>query len=149
MKITSACLCALLLGALQFQVASAQEAVTFGDDARYVRVQFVSYKPNKAGEAYSIINDHFAPAGMAAGLPAPVVIHFQSGPFDAAFHWRLENGMSDLEWRVSPNNVKFMESLAAREGGPEAARALMDRYWSLVARSVTAIGHRHVAEDEE
>ena len=64
----------------------AQEPATFGDDARYIRVDFVSYKPGKAGEAYGIINDHFAPAGAAAGLPGPVVIHFQSGPWDAAFH---------------------------------------------------------------
>ncbi len=127
----------------------AQEAVTFGDDARYIRVVFVSYKPGKAGEAYGIINDHFAPAGAAAGLPGPVVIHFQSGAWDASFHWRLEDGLADLEWRRSPNNVAFRAALVAQEGSEDAADEIFDRYDSLIARTSTVIGHRHVSEDEE
>ena len=127
----------------------AQEAVTFGDDARYMRVVFVSYKPGKAGEAYGIINDHFAPAGAAAGLRGPIIIHFQSGAWDASFHWRLEDGLADLEWRISPNNVSFRAALVAQEGSEDAADAIFDRYNSLIARTSTVIGHRHVLEDEE
>ncbi len=127
----------------------AQEAVTFGDDARYIRVVFVSYKPGKAGEAYGIINDHFAPAAAAAGLPGPVAIHFQSGAWDAAYHWRLENGLADLEWLRSPSTVAFRAALAAQEGSEEAADEIRDRYDSLIARTSRVIGHRHVSEDEE
>ena len=127
----------------------AQETATYGDDAAYIRVVFVSYKPGKAGEAYGIINDHFAPAGMAAGLPGPVAIHFQSGPWDAAYHWRLDDGLADLEWRISPNNVAFRAALIANEGSEEAADEIIDRYDSLIARTSSVIGHRHVSEDEE
>ena len=111
--------------------------------------QFLSYKPGKAGEAYGIINDHFAPAGAAAGLPGPVVIHFQSGAWDASFHWRLEDGLADLEWRRSPNDVAFRAALVAQEGSEDAADEIFDRYNSLIARTSTVIGHRHVSEDEE
>jgi hypothetical protein len=127
-------------------------AIRFGENstpAVYVRVTFVCYKQGKAGEAYGIIADHFQPAGEAAGLPGPVAVHFQTGPYDAAFHWRLDNGMSDLEWQRSPRNVKFMAALAEQEGSMEAAQAVFDRYNALIARSVTSVGHRHVAEDEE
>ncbi len=136
-------------------VTVAQEsdgAIRFGENnipAVYISVTFVSYKEGKAGEAYGIIADHFRPAGEAAGLRGPVIVHFQTGPYDAAFHWRLENGMSDLEWQRSPNNVKFMAALAEQEGSMEAAAAVFDRYNALVARSVTSAGHRHIAEGEE
>ena len=77
----------LLLLTATSTVSVAQEAARFADDAVYLRIEFVSYKPGKAAEAYGIINNHFAPAGDAAGLPGPVIVHFQTGQFDAAFHW--------------------------------------------------------------
>ena len=132
-----------------FAQDSEDGAATFGDDARYVRVTFVSYKPGKAGEAYRILREHYAPAGEAAGLEGPVAIHFQTGPFDAAYHWRLENGMSDLEWVRSPNNVKFRAASAELEGSEEAAQAVMDSYNTTIARIVRSVGHRHVSDDEE
>ena len=119
------------------------------DPAVYLSVTFVDYKEGKAGEAYGIIANHYRPAAQAAELRPPVIVHFQTGPYDAAFHFRLEGGMSDLEWQRSPRNVKFRAALAAQEGSEEAAQAIFDRYDSLVARSVTSIGHRHIAEGEE
>jgi hypothetical protein len=119
------------------------------DPAVYVSVTFVSYKEGKAGEAYGIIANHYRPAAEAAGLRPPVIVHFQTGPYDAAFHFRLEGGMSDLEWQRSPRNVKFRAALAAQEGSEEAAAAVFDRYDALVARSITSVGHRHIAEGEE
>lgn len=120
-----------------------------GDPAVYLRIVFVSYKAGKAGEAYGIIADHFRPAAEAAGLRPPVIVHFQTGPYDAAFHWRLDEGMSDMEWQRSPGNVKFRAALVEHEGSEEAADAVLDRYDSLIARSVTTVGHRHIPEGEE
>ena len=144
-SVTAACM-AMCFGAT---MTLAQEAANYGDDAAYIRVVCVSYKNGKAGEAYGIINDHFAPAGAAAGLTGPVTIHFQSGQWDAAFHWRLEDGLADLEWRISPNNAAFRAALVANEGSEEAADEILDRYDSLIARTNTVIGHRHVTEDED
>ena len=143
---------ALLLGS---GVSTAQDldgAVKYGqenDDARYVRVTFVSYKPGMAGKAYAILREHYAPAGEAAGTPGPITVHFQTGPFDAAYHWQLENGMSDMEWQRSPNQVKFRAAMVELEGSEEAAQAVRDSYNATVARTVTTIGHRHVSEDDE
>lgn len=142
----------LLLGSGATMAQESDGAIRFGENnipAVYISVTFVSYKEGKAGEAYGIIADHFRPAGEAAGLRGPVIVHFQTGPYDAAFHWRLENGMSDLEWQRSPNNVKFMAALAEQEGSMEAASAVFDRYDALISRSVTSVGHRHIAEGED
>lgn len=121
---------------------------TQGDDAVYISVTFVDYKPGKRSEALEIIAEHFVPATEKAGIPGPVAIHFQTGEWDAAFHWRMEGGMADLEWFTSPDDVKWNAALAELEGGKEEAEALWARYLDLVARSSTAVGHRHVAEEE-
>jgi len=121
---------------------------TQGDDAVYLSVTFVSFKPGMRGEAFGIIDDHFVPASIAAGTAQPVAVHFQTGPWDASFHWRLENGMADLEWFTSPRDVKWRAALVAQEGSEEAADALQASFTATIARSVTAVGHRHVAEED-
>jgi hypothetical protein len=135
---------ALLIGSS----ALAQEAAKHGPNAAFINVVFVSYHNGKAGEAYSIINDHFVPAGMAAGLPGPVAIHFDSGAWDAAYHWRLEDGYESLEWRVHPNDVAFRKALIEQEGSEEAADEIIARYESLIARTNNVIGHRHLPDED-
>lgn len=142
----------LLLGSGMSLAQDSDGAIRFGEnneEAVYIRVVFVSYKAGKAGEAYGILANHYRPAAEAAGLSRPVIVHFQTGPYDAAFHWRLDDGMSEMEWQRSPRNVRFRAALAAQEGSDEAAQAVVDRYDALVARSVTTLGHRHIAEDED
>ena len=143
---------ALLLGSGISMAQDSDGALKYGeanDDARYVRVTFVSYKPGMAGRAYTILREHYAPAGEAAGTPGPITVHFQTGPFDAAYHWQLENGMSDMEWQSSPNQVKFRAAMAEMEGSEAAAQAVRDSYNATIARTVTTIGHRHVSDDDE
>lgn len=143
---------ALLLGSGLSMAQDSDGTAKFGGEsgeARYVRVTFVSYKPGMAGRAYTILREHYAPAGEAAGTPGPITVHFQTGPFDAAYHWQLENGMSDMEWQRSPNQVKFRAAMAELEGSEAAAQAVRDSYNATVARTVTTIGHRHVSDDDE
>ena len=122
---------------------------TQGDDAVYVSVTFVDYKPGKRSDALELIAEHFAPAGEKTGLRGPVAIHFQTGSWDAAFHWRLEGGMSDLEWFRSPDDVKWMESMIEQEGSKEAVDAIIAEYTGMIARTQTEVGHRHVPEETE
>lgn len=121
---------------------------TQGDDAVYISVTFVDYKPGKRAEAFEIINEHFVPASEKAGVAGPIAVHFQTGEWDAAFHWRLEGGMADLEWYTSPDDVKWNKALAEQMGGEEEAAALWAHYLDLVARTSTAVGHRHVDKDD-
>ena len=154
MKILSMSVKALLVLSLCFtSFAFAQDdeggPQTQGDDAVYGRVLVVKFKPGMRADAMQIIAEHFMPAGKKAGLPAPRAFHFQTGEWDAAFTWKLEGGMKDLEWYSSPNNVKFMESLAEQEGGTDAANALWAKYYSMVADSRAEVGHWHEPKDDE
>ena len=141
--------CALVVGSSLALAQDDEGPQTQGDDAVYISVTFVEYKPGTRADALEIIAEHFAPAGKAAGTRAPVAIHFQTGEWDAAFHWRLEGGMADLEWFRSENDIKWMAALAEQEGGKTEAGELLAKYRSMVARSRTEVGHRHIPEDEE
>ena len=140
---------ALFLGSSLALAQDDEGPLTQGDDAVYVSVTYVDYKPGMRADAFELIAEHFAPAGKTAGTRPPVAIHFQTGKWDAAFLWQLEGGMADLEWYVSPNDIKWMEALAAQEGSKEAADALIASYRSMIAHTLTNVGHQHVPEEAE
>lgn len=122
---------------------------TQGDDAVYVSVTMVEYKPGMRTDALAIIAEHFEPAGEAAGTPSPVAIHFQTGQWDAAFYWELEGGMADLEWYISAEDLTWMAALAEQEGGKTEANELLAKYRGMIARSITNVGHRHEPQETE
>jgi len=135
--------------------ASAQDdeegPLTQGDDARYVSVTHVKFKPGKRERAFEIIAEHFVKAGEKAGTPGPLgVIHFQTGEWDSLVVWNLEGGMADLEWYRSEDNIKWYAALVEQEGGEEAAGKLVAEYQSLIDEAETDVGHYHAkAEDAD
>ena len=148
-------LIAALAGLFLFAApASAQDddggPQTQGDDAVYIAVTHVDFKPGKRSDAMQIIAEHFVPASEAAGTAGPMLaIHYQTGKYDAAFVWVMEGGMKDLEWFTSPDDIKWMEALAEQEGGMEAAEALLAKFQSTISNSVTEVGHYHTGEEVE
>jgi hypothetical protein len=152
MKITSMCSKLIVATAALFVFAVPAIAqdddggpMTQGDDAKYLRVSYVNFKPGQREMAMAIITDHFMPAGEKAGTNPPMLaIHFQTGKWDAAFIWEMAGGMADLEWYRSPDNVKWFAALAELEGGTEQAEALWQKYIGAIAESYSEVGHHHV-----
>lgn len=121
--------------------------LTQGDDAKYVSVRNVMFKPGKRERALEIVAEHFVPAGQKAGTPGPMlVIHHQTGKWDVTAVWELAGGMADLEWYRSANNIKWMEALTELSGGDEEAAAILAEYVNSVAHSETNVGHYHAPE---
>lgn len=120
---------------------------TQGDDARYLSVTYVKYKPGQRSAAMEMINEYFKPAGEKAGTPPPMLaIHFQTGKWDAAFVWEMSGGMADLEWFRSPDDVKWFAALSEMAGGAEQAEEIWKKYVATVAHAQTEVGHYHVPE---
>ncbi len=120
---------------------------TQGDDARYLTVTYVKYKPGKREAAMQIINEHFMPASEKAGFPGPILaIHFQTGKWDAAIVWNLKGGMADLEWYRSADNIKWRAALVEVAGGEEEATEILKTYSSMLAETLKEVGHYHVPE---
>ena len=129
--------------------ASAQDddegPITQGDDAKYLTITYVSFKPGQREMAMQIITEHFKPAGEKAGTSPPMLaIHFQTGEWDAAFIWEMAGGMADLEWDRSPEDIKWFAALAELEGGTEQAEAIWAKYIGAVAEAYSEVGHHHV-----
>lgn len=122
-------------------VAGAQEAPEPSKhEGDWYRLVHVDFKPGKTDDALKIIAEQFAPAGAAAGTPGPVMslVH-ESGPWNVTWVWHLSGGPGDLEWDVSPNNLKWMAALAEQEGGMDQARQALSQYTDLVASSTSFI----------
>lgn len=123
---------------------------TQGEDAVYISVTHVTFKPGKRERAMEIIAEHFVPATEAAGTAAPMLaIHYQTGVWDAAFVWTLEGGMADLEWYRSEDNIKWFEALAEQQGGAEAAEALLAEWSGTIDNAETDVGHYHTGMTDE
>ena len=122
---------------------------TQGDDARYLSITVVDFKPGMRTEAMQMITDYFVPATEKAGTAGPMLaIHFQTGKWDAAFIWEMAGGMADLEWFTSPDDLKWRAALAEIAGGEDEADEIWASFQSKVASSVTNVGHHHVPEAE-
>jgi len=143
---------ALILWVGAGTVAGAEEAPApkKHQNVDWYRLVHVDYKPGKTDDALKLIREHFAPAGAAAGTPAPVMslVH-ESGPWNATWIWLLSGGPADLEWDVSPNNLKWMAALAEQEGGMEKAQQQLSQYNDLVASSTSYIVRRWSEMPEE
>lgn len=155
MKATSICgkgiaaITVLFLFAVPTMAQDEDGPQTWGDDAKYVDIVLLDFKPGKRERALEIIDEHFVPAGEKAGTPAPkLVIHFQSGSWDTAALWDLAGGMADLEWYQSPDNVKWREALVEQVGDEEKAAALLEEWAASIARRSSQIGHYHTGETD-
>jgi hypothetical protein len=134
--------------------ASAQDddtgPITQGEDAKYISITHIKFKPGKREGAMQIIGEHFGPAAEKAGLPGPILaIHYQTGEWDLTAVWEMEGGMADLEWYRSPDNVKWFAALAEQEGGAEQAAALLDEYRGMIDEAHSEVGHYHTGEEAE
>lgn len=118
-------------------------------NVEYQEAVYVKYKAGKRREAFTIINKYFKPAGEAAGVSPPYAVHLQSGSWDAIFVWVLKGGMGDLDWGTSPDDAKWMAALAQQNGGMDKARAILDSYFALVAKTRREFGHHHLEPEKK
>ena len=151
MKLFRLCAAALLFcaGSTASFAQDDEGPQTQGEDAVYVSVTFLDFKPGMRTKAFDIINEYFKPASVKAGTPEPEAVHFQTGKWDAGFLWTLEGGMADLEWFISPNNIKWRAALEEIAGGSDEADAVQADFSSMIASSVTEVGHMHTGETSD
>ena len=123
--------------------------ITQGEDAKYLSITHVAFKPGQREAAMEIITEHFVAAGEKAGTPrtdnGDSLSDRQMG---CDLHLGDGRGMADLEWYRSPDNVKWFAALAELSGGADKAEEIWASYVSKIAEAVTEVGHHHVAEAE-
>lgn len=100
----------------------------------------IDFAPGKTSDALKIIREHFMKASDAAGTPKPTMILMDvTGPWDMTVIWKMKDGPASMEWRRSPDNIKWWAALVKQEGSEDAANKLTEEYGSYVARSSSTI----------
>lgn len=106
------------------------------DNPKWRSVVYIDYHAGKAGRALEIIYEHFKKASDKAGTQTPISqLEMKTGEYDLILVWEMQGGIEDMNWEISPNNIKWREALNEQMGGKEKADELMTEYLSLI-RSV-------------
>ena len=55
-----------------------------------------------------------------------------SGKWDLVYLYYLDTGITELEWKISPSDAKWLAAFAEQEGGMEAAEEVFAKYDALI-----------------
>jgi hypothetical protein len=140
--LAAACALSLTLSivpaAVQAQDAAQAEEVTWAS------VTMTRFHTGKRDRALEIIKDYFAKADRMSGVDSVVHgIHLDTGEWDIIYVFPMKGGPADLAVRNSPDDAKWMAQMVKLAGSEDAAKKLIAEFDSLVAMSVTQVGHAH------
>ena len=113
------------------------------ENVTWHRVVLVDFKPGKVGRAKEIIKTYKA-AGNAAGLKNPQSYWLMSGEYDMMTVWTMEGGLSDMEWDVSPDGIKWRAEMVKKLGSEEAVRKLQQEFQDLQLSSTSHIARKEI-----
>ena len=117
--------------ASNFSFAQEMKAEKY-DNPEWVSIAYIKFKPMKKDAAMSIVENYFAKADEDAGIDAPTTYHFPMGKYDMMVVWDMKEGIETLNWKMTPEDVKWMKSMAKVAGGQDKAMAKMDEFMSYV-----------------
>lgn len=126
-----------VFGIVVFLIAT---SFSFGQDMKaekyenpeWVSMSYIKFKPMKKDPAMSIIENYFVKADQDAGIKAPTVYHFVTGDYDMLVVWEMAEGVETLNYKMTPDDAKWMKSMAKIAGSQEKAMAKMDEFFSYV-----------------
>ena len=102
------------------------------DSQEWFVMAHVQFEAGQAEKAMKIVKDKFAPAAKASGVKMPKVFQCRTGEWDVIYLFHLQDGVSDLEWQMSPMDAKWFAAFAEQEGGLEAAQKAYAEYDELI-----------------
>lgn len=110
------------------------------ENPQWYNVVFVDYKPGMFDKAQKIISDYFVKANEKSGTPGPeMVMILYSGPYDQMALWHMKGGLDDMNWDISPDNLKWRNALNELAGGADKAGQLIQDYQACIASSKNTI----------
>lgn len=128
-KTTIALLVFLIAGNLSF--AQEMKAEKY-ENPQWVTMASIKFKPMKKDAAMEIIHNYFAKADEDAGIDAPTAYHFVTGKYDMLVVWEMPEGVETLNYRMTPEDAKWMNSMAKIAGGQDKAMAKLDEFMTYV-----------------
>ncbi len=110
-------------------------------EGTWYQVVNVDFKEGMKEKALAHIAEHFVPAGIKIGTHPFIVLVHETGPWDITVVWTLKNGPADMEWAMSPDDVRWMQAMAEQEGSMEAAQKAWQDYVAMIDHSEVTLAH--------
>jgi len=102
------------------------------ENPEWVNMSYIKFKPMKKDAAMGIIENYFVKADQDAGIDAPTTYHFPTGDYDMLVIWDLPEGLETLNYKMTPDDVKWMKSMAKVAGAQDKAMAKLDEFMTYV-----------------
>lgn len=110
------------------------------ENPQWKTMVMIDYLPGKYARAKEIIQNYFMKAGQKAGTSTPLMqAQAVTGEWDLVLVWEMKGGISDMDWDISPDNIKWRAALNEITGSEEKTKELQKEYSSLVNRSTSFI----------
>ncbi len=113
------------------------------ENAEWYRVVYVKYINGKKGEATDIIKNYFRPIAEKLGRDY-VTYETLSGEWDRVTFFKLQEGMSHLEWEPSPENIEWNKELIKHVGSEEKMRGIQKKFQSCALKTKVEIVRKKV-----
>ena len=106
------------------------------EDPQWYWVVQVDFVEGKMEKAKSLIENYFMKAGEESGVPGPAMImEMSSGDYDMMFVWHMKDGIEGMNWKTSPEDVKWLNAMTKVAGSAEEAQKIWKEYESCIART--------------
>ncbi|MGJ3649024.1 hypothetical protein ACLB0R_11190 [Sphingomonas sp. GlSt437] len=115
--------------------AAAQEK----QDGKAVQVELIKFKAGTIDRVDEIESKYFDPAARKIGF-SPVVIRFQTGPWDREYIFPMTGGMADLDYKATKDQIAWLAEVDRLAGGPGSAKKLLAEFDAAIERSTTDVG---------
>lgn len=132
--------CLLVFAIVSSANAQEMKAKKF-ENPEWKTVSFIKFKSGKSDRAREIIRNYYEKAAVKASVSTPTMaVDLVTGEWDMMIVWNLKGGLDDMNWEVSPENVKWMAAMSEIAGSGDKAKAILDEFSSLVDRETTFLG---------
>ncbi len=135
MKRLIAAIAVLVVGLSFVSTSSAQEMqAKKRENTKYFMAVYWDFATGKEHDAMQFAQEHFGKATTAAGQEQPIVFVPFTGEWDLVAYFPLPEGPDALSWTLTPSGAKWMQALAAQEGGMDKAMQVFDQWSAMVSR---------------
>jgi hypothetical protein len=131
----------ILLFSISFSATAQEMKAKKFDNPQWKTVSFLKFNPGKSDRGREIIRNYFQKAAEKASTPSPTMaVDLFTGEWDMMVVWDMKGGIEEMNWEMSPDNVKWMTAINEIAGGGDKAKAILDEFSSLIDRESTSLG---------
>ena len=81
------------------------------DNPQWYHIVYIDYEAGTMAKAKQIIDDYYAKASEKSGTPGPVLaLEMNTGEYDMMIVWHLTEGLDELNWEITANNIKWQKN---------------------------------------